>query len=656
MLVVDDNKIKLLKMKEKILEISKETPHDVLNDYKDLAIQIDNEIFNDFISKIKNTNIHDLPYNKQLEFLFDIEQEYSDVNEMQYSLKNVWQKYSEELLPLGDLNQVLIDKIKERISNIQGYLINNEKLNKSENMLAELQVELGNLERQRSILQSRFGTMEKEMKYDFLKAEGRVNVRGESKFTSVSLEYADNGLNLRELFDNKEVFNQKLSTLEEEKNLAEDKMLAAKICYESMPTLQNKEIYDSIMKDMIIARYRLTLIQLVDLLNDEEVSYEKVLAKREKFKALNDVRINCLSKLDIYYLIDPVSRVRIDEQISSIKEYETISENIMVIRKRIDYLTKITNDRVAADKEFTDSLNKNEEYIIDKTKFEDVKDNIIPNDEIINLEDTSINISNKLSPIVLDSQVINVHDYSEKFELDKALEITDSVIKRVNNLFIENAKKEEPAVVETPELVIEESTPTNEQENAPVVDEEVNENEDEIKIESLIDEMPSLEEAKEETVESNLNEEYNSEKNDDLSNSIIEDAFGHEEDTPSITSKVTEAPVNSIDDDLFQDVSPFEKTPLFTDKSDDIISETERKQITPNDDFEIPVNENVSKEEINEEPFVEKKADMPNLFWNTQVDNTASNSNISEEELSFDEQINKLINNEESVEEKRRKR
>ena len=115
MLVVDNNKMKLLKMKEKLLEVSSDNYQENLDDYKKLATEIDLQAYASLVNHIKETNYHDLPLEEQINVLSDFVREYDDVNELQCSFRNVYQKYAGSILELSDISNILIDEIKERL-------------------------------------------------------------------------------------------------------------------------------------------------------------------------------------------------------------------------------------------------------------------------------------------------------------------------------------------------------------------------------------------------------------------------------------------------------------------------------------------------------------------------------------------------------------
>ena len=72
MLVINDNRTRLLAMKEKLLEVDKDNQEQLLEDYKTLATSIDKEIFEDLVKKIETTNYYSLSLQERLNFLTDI--------------------------------------------------------------------------------------------------------------------------------------------------------------------------------------------------------------------------------------------------------------------------------------------------------------------------------------------------------------------------------------------------------------------------------------------------------------------------------------------------------------------------------------------------------------------------------------------------------
>ena len=101
MLVIDDSKLKLLKMKEKMLDLAI-NDNTTLDEYKTLAIQIDSECYEMIINKVKDNNYNNLPFEEQIKFFNEIIEDYDYLNELQCRFKKVYAKYSEEELELSD--------------------------------------------------------------------------------------------------------------------------------------------------------------------------------------------------------------------------------------------------------------------------------------------------------------------------------------------------------------------------------------------------------------------------------------------------------------------------------------------------------------------------------------------------------------------------
>ena len=159
MLVVDNNKSNLLRMKEKLLEVGVDLDKN-LNEFKQLALEIDDEVFNSLMKKIENTNLHNLSLEEQLVILNQIEEEYNGVYELQCRFRNVFQKYSQDELELSDLNVILIDDIRNRINTIQGYLINIKSIKNGKEDLEKLNQDLINESKRKDNLFKKFSELE----------------------------------------------------------------------------------------------------------------------------------------------------------------------------------------------------------------------------------------------------------------------------------------------------------------------------------------------------------------------------------------------------------------------------------------------------------------------------------------------------------------
>ena len=665
MLVIDENKMKLLKMKEKLLEVSFDNYQQHLADYKELAIEIDKQAYDALIEQIKNTDYYSLPLEEQAQVLTDIKGEYDSLNELQCSFRNVYRKYTSEELGLSDIHSILIDQIDDRINKIQGYLVNNYYLENNKKQLENLNLELIDEEKRRISAEARFHEMEKELRDNFLNAEGRITSNvNQIEYTSVIKEYNDNGFDLKQMLADGDLLDKILDKTNSEKNSAEEKLVATKICYESAPTYDNKEIYDSIAFDMVKIRYRLTLVQMANLVARDFSRYESIKTKREQLKALNDVRLNCLKKMNVNVMIDPFSRIKLDEQLSVIDSFNDNKEKIAVTRRNITNLSTVIDSRIKTNTDFMVALNVHQEFVKDKTSFDDVKFELnedTNNDDLI--IGSSVNESDSKTFEYDENQVVKVTDLKDGFLADRVKEKTDNVISAVIKLFNQSDEKEIEIV--TPELSIQpvlnsETIDTSTSEEVPIeIQEENNEfafltepnseiftDNNESNVEPLFDNSSN---------EKNMEPTFLVEPSEEIftnmtpSNDIADDS-NNIKDTPEVkfedwpviggifedsvpitnnSEKVTAEPLKEIDSDLFQETKPFDDIALFNDKFEDVFSSNDKATNDTKSDIFSDNNGVV---------FADKKVD----------DNTLTDNQNQEMFWTIDESINNdLIENEE---------
>ena len=548
MLVVDNNKMKLLRMKEKLLEVSPDNYQNNLVDFRKLAIEIDNEVYNLLVNHIKETNYHDLPFEEQLDVLNNIVKEYDDLNELECSFKNIYQKYSNEQLDLSDLSNILIDAINDRISHIQGYLLNNSYLEKSKIELENLSLELISEEKRHNDALKLFDEKEEQLKTSFLNAEGRKkSINNDDSYISFISEFEDNSLDLRKLLIDDQLLNEELGKTITDKSSAVSELEAARICYRYVPSIDNKEAFDLIALKVAKFDYKFTLLQMVNLITTKFNDYKMVKSKREKLKALNAIRLDNLKKMGINLLIDPFKQLKIDEQLNIIENYGDNLERISVIRRNIVNVNTLVENRNRNNINFMVLLNASTNFIKDKTSFEEVKDEAI--DVINEKEDIGKNIKY--------NQVISINDTNQEFMIERAKEKTDSVIKRVNQLYTK--KEDSNKIMLSPDLIVLPSKTEDE-----IIDD---------KQEELFPE-----------IDKNEVEIQNETKEDVLDNAV---------------------------DDLFQDVKPFEDTVLFNNKYDDVFEEKKDDSVfvqntadeMPQDLFWV-----TDDKELDEEQKVKKRA------------------------------------------------
>ena len=597
MLAVDNNKIKLLKMKEKLLEIYGDNKSDeyikTLEEYSNLATEIDREVYDAFVNKIKNTNYQSLPYNEQLELLQGITDEYEDIYELQCSFNNTYQERTGKNLHLSDMSNILLDSIERKTSSLVGFLNNEKMLESSKEELNKVNAELAVLERKRNSAFDRFSAMEKNLQYEFMNADSII-------------EYSDNGFDLRKLLTDKELLDKVLAEENEHKDAAEEKLVAAKICCESVPSSENKEIYESISNDMLWARYRLTLLHMVSLVASQKETYEDLVEKREQLKALNDVRDNCLRKLNFKYFAAILSNYKLDSQLEIIKNYEELEEKITVLRKQVVNLSKLVDNRQNNNTDYIIDLNGEYKFIKDKTNFDKVVTE--------SLGEEKKDIPPKK---VLANQVVSVTKPTENFNYRLVAEKTSSVIKRVNGLFNNESDTLEDSgkiVMENPDLTIEQSGSLEE----TAINEE-KENHSEINVETNDTEMDEDLDAV--TTNENIVEENNEEKVND----------GTEDMVPQLKPS----------EDLFEEVEPFNGVQLFSDKyesentpQNNVITDVSSSVVQPplpiSNSYEMGFDGDINKGT----QVVPQEGTALNNGYDANKENVSANNNVADIALS----------------------
>ncbi len=582
MLVVDDKRLNLLKMKEKLLKITKDDRQALLNEYRELAISIDKDEYEALINKIKNNDYIKLPLPEQVMFLNDILDNYNSLNEMQCRYLSVYNEYAEEPLKLSDLSKILVDNISERSSVIQGYLMNNKNLDSAKKELERLNIELINTLKKQTLIDDKVKEIDDNLRSGLLSAEGRILGKNNAMiYTSTAQEYHNIGFDLKQLLDNPDILKAEIERITKERDENQETLLAAEICYND--NRKNEEIYNKIKEDVKLSEYALVLLEIVEEICTKTSDYNLMINKLNRL-------LNLIEERKIYlnndYYIDPFGRIKIDEQLEMLGKMGDNSLEAANIRKTIAY--------------FTDSISNIEEMNREYLERIDSDERILEEDEIANEKIDGDDYKEYYSDTFIqydeDSKVKKVRNLDDDFKLDRVLEKTNSVIFRVNELFNNDKRNEK-----TPELVIENvaenTVPTETLPLDAVFD---NHQEDKALFEN------------------------------DIS---LADVF--------VEGDVT--PVDNPDDELFKEVKPFDEVPLFTERYDDV--------------FDIGNKSTASLDEKNE-MIVDKIASdteevMPDAFWMTK-DKTMENEHSEVDKLSFDEQVDQLINDSYSTKTKKK--
>lgn len=614
MLVIDDSKMKLLKMKERLLEISAGVDKAALEDYKKLAVEIDNQIYNNLFEKIKNADTHNYSLEEQLVFLNEILQDYEDLYQLRCSFEMIYGRYSTEKLELSDLSNILLDNIKNRKSIVEGYLVNSKNIDNIKKELEKLNFKLIQEENKKDEIGRKVKQLETELKNNILNAEGRIySDTGSLKYTSIVQEFRDNSLDLKELLSNKTLLEEEFSKINEKEVASSEKLQAAKICYQNMPSSENLLVYHDIDVDAAKVRYKLILLRIATLIAEEAEDYTGALEKRMEIDSLNSVRKECLNKIGIKLSIDSFSRIRLKEQINILQALGDNSKEIAVIRENIDNYNTLIEQRISQNNEFMLTINDNVEFIKDDTSFVNiVEDNNVDVIKVANLTDS--NYLNK---------VIKVSDLSDNFMYDIVKQKTAGVINRVNEVYngVPVSVSED---ITSPELLVVPSSDLDNDDNKDLFNEYDVEAET---IDTLDDVFPT-------NTEDNI-----------FSPKIEGDIFSSEQPV-----------VDNTPDTIFNDTIPFESAPLFSDRYDDNIFDAPKETPIAENATTIDINSKESKQQdigvLNNEDVSVNENKMPELFWPSQEEQVQPVINNNENILSFDEQINALMNEEPKVKRK----
>lgn len=589
MVDINDNDYKLLKMNESLL--SKLSSDDIkfketIDTYKELAIKIDRSNYNDFIDKINNYS-NNQSLQEELEYLDELENGYGQLNEMQCRFRSIYSTYGlDDDFKLSDLGRIDIDEIRERRNLISGYLINNKNIADSKKKLDEYNDKLISLNKEEKENSKRYQYLEEELKRMFLDAEGRI-IDSSMKYTSVKMEYSDNEFDLGKLLEDSELleqtFKQVLSAEMEQKEV----LKAVDICYDKMPTKENRETRDVTRIDTVKANYRLALIKIVRLISHYENTYDKIVEKREQLRDLIKKRNEYLNILGKRYAVDPFGRIKIDEQLNYIKtNLRDNAREISRVRKLINEVSNRLDEMTSKNNSFLTELNSSDiSFIKDTTSLSDIS---------VGLDDDLI----KQIKVYLDNQVANVRDISSEFKIDRVHEKTDGVISRVYQM-ISNDTKSDKISTYNPELVVEnDDSNLLDNDNALIFDDS-----DLFDIES---DEPMFE----------------------------FDNIGGTEHLADDSAGSMEIEKKQEDSNLFHDNgdSPFENIIFFDDKVGDTKEEI-FSQLDTTSSYQLS--------EVKKEEAVVNEIDdmrMPDVFWKTET----KDDNNSEETESLDEQIKKL--------------
>lgn len=177
------------------------------------------------------------------------------------------------------------------------------------------------------------------------------------------------------------------------------------------------------------------------LVSDEANNYNDVKSKRIKLQDLFRYRVKYLKELGIDYLVDPFSRIRLDNQIEILDKMGDNSKEIVNITKNMGKVNSRLEQLVDDRNRLLGELNNKEEFIIDDLSMSQIALEISSTSD----EDEKYR----------DNQVVKISSVPIMMNSRKIYEKTSGVLSRVNKMMgnVGTGLRDEDEVV-SPQLVI----------------------------------------------------------------------------------------------------------------------------------------------------------------------------------------------------------
>lgn len=623
MIDINDKDFKLLKMTESLLSRVDDDRlrEDALDRYAILSKKIEEKSFQELVRRIKEYK-HNQTLEEELDELEEIDNSYIQLEETQYKFKNIYKMYTDKKLSLSELDEIDIEKIRNRKNLVLGYLVNKKNIQELKKQLEEWNEQLINEDKKRANARDKFKRLEDELRKSFVNAEGRKETV--SAYTSVRNEYEDNGMDLNKLIQDKEFMDETYRTITSRRQEKEELLETGKICYESNPSKENKEILNNLRIEAVKVRYQLSLIKIARLIASEMDEYDKLIDKREQLLDLIKKRVSYLGTLGKKFVVDPFGRVKIQEQLGYIEtSLEDNSKIIMRIRKSINEGSNRLEELINDNSTFLSELNTQDMgFICDKKRFGDIFDTKDDNDD---------------EKIVLDNQVVSVRDTSQGFRTNIVREKTSGVIRRVYEMIM-NEEIPDSKMEEAPQLVMEE------------VDNDIEDILDDNTTQPA-DDMFELDDISSDT--------YDSDKHDGIISSgsfVDKDNSNIKEEKPIVS--IPHEYLDKINDQsLFEnnEGNPFESIKLFNDKASNSLDKTKgnRENMSMEDVVSLRDNKDDSasfkldsfpqteSQELEDEGMEKLESELPDAFWITNSNSSPAEDNVTKID-SIDEQVKKL--------------
>ena len=584
MSVIDDNKMKLLKMREKLLSLNNDD--EVLEEYKKIACDIDSNLYTSITDKINdNADYINYPLEKQLEFLIDLQECFDEYNKFQKNVIKVCNQHFIQGFELTDASLIRIDEIRRRINSIKKFLENERVIYENRLELDRLNNEYISEEQKANMFQERVLALDEELKNNVLKAEGRkTGSSGEIEYVSVLTEAKSLGIDLKQALSSDSIIDDEIMKTEDLADDANERLKSAQICYENNSNAIYKDVYFSIRKETVSIKYRLVFLKIIKLVSSYNSTYKQASRKRNELVQLIKDRNNLLEQLDVKYLYDPFDRIGLKEQLEIIRVFGNNYDKVQNARKSMELLSSDTDERIAENKKYSDYFKINIELIGNKVE-------ILPDEEIVPKKDTTVMLHNR---------IMRVRSAPADFKIDRVREKTSAVIKRIYAV-MDLAKEKNKTENVSPNLVIESDNDTQ------VFDD--------------FDNDMTLED--DDLVENGTD--------------LFEEIKPLEDTTVKTSDKMDTT-------NLFTEVNPFLEPQLFDDRYDDgTVFNNQQPVLTENS-----VLPNTSLEPNINEPTpttVDINVSMPDVFWETSNEPVTDDNPTG---VSFDEQIAALIGGEES--------
>lgn len=441
MLVIDDSKLKLLKMKEKMLDLAI-NDNTTLDEYKTLAIQIDSECYEMIINKVKDNNYNNLPFEEQIKFFNEIIEDYDYLNELQCRFKKVYAKYSEEELELSDLSNIMIEDVRVKASQIEGYLVNIKNLKSNKMELDRLNQTLLKATDEQKKLNDLMLEIRRKLKNDVLNAKGRVEgINGALGITSINMELKHYDIDLTVIADDVSLIDEAYGASKKELEEANETLNVAL----SLPN-RDDTICNMYMQNLLSANYKFNLLELVKEVFTNTDNYD--LFKDSLYKIVDLIKEikNGLRELGVKFYINPFDYIKIKDYLAMFENVRNPKEEIENTKKTIAYLANMIDDMEKANNNFLSTVSDSitivkkdavsQTLYMDITTAEDNDDKSIT--EILKRDDAKNN------------QVIAVSEMSELFNRGRVREKTRGVINRVNAMLMPKVNE-----LTVPELIIE---------------------------------------------------------------------------------------------------------------------------------------------------------------------------------------------------------